>query len=290
MTPIVTPFKENEEIAWDLLEQHVDRLIGKGVHCLSPCGSTGEFESMSFDEVIEVYKVVVNKAAGRVPVLGGLGGRSTREAIQMVRAGEKAGLDAALVLPPYYYGFDDEEIYQYYKDIAEATNIIIMLYNNPGKTKVDVTPPLVARLSKIPNIRYIKESSADQRRIRDIIDLTNGEIVVIGGWDSLEGEALLTGALGVVSGGSNCVPEIPVRLWELTEAEKWAELVVYYREVRPILALLEDEGRLAAWIKAGAALRGWDCGVPRRPYFPATTEEIDRIRKMMNQVGIKTVK
>jgi len=136
ITPMVTPFKEDEEIDWELLDQHVEFLIAKGVHCLAPTGSTGEFESLTFDEVIGIYQAVVKKVAGRVPVIGGMGGRSTRESIAMARAAEKAGVDGLLVLPPYYYGFNQEEIIAYYQQIADSTSLLIMLYNNPGKTKV----------------------------------------------------------------------------------------------------------------------------------------------------------
>jgi 4-hydroxy-tetrahydrodipicolinate synthase len=287
ITAMITPFTEQEEIAWGLLDQHVDYLIDAGVHCLAPCGSTGEFEALSFDEVIGVYKAVVKKTAGRVPVIGGMGGRSTREAVRMAKAAESSGLDGLLVLPPYYYGFNEEEIIGYYRDIAAATNLVIMLYNNPGKTKVDLVPRIVARLSEVPNIRYIKESSADVRRVKDILQVTNGKVTVIGGWDSITLESLLMGAKGLVSGGSNVVPEILVKLYDLVVQTKYREALDYYDKVRPFLALIEDEGRLAAWIKAGMRLRGRNGGFPCKPYLPATKEEIGRIRSAAQRAGIE---
>ena len=286
ITAMVTPFTEQEEIAWDLLDQHVDYLIGSGVHCLAPCGSTGEFETLSFDEAIGVYQAVSKKAAGRVPVVGGMGGRSTREAVRMAKAAEKAGLDGLLVLPPYYYGFNEEEIIGYYRDIAGATKLVIMLYNNPGKTKVDLVPRMVARLSQVPNIRYIKESSADVRRVKDILQATDGKFTVISGWDSITLESLLMGAKGLLSGGSNVVPEVMVKLYDLSTQAKYKEALDYYNGVRPFLALLEDEGRLSAWIKAGMRLRGRNGGFPRKPYFPASDEEISRIRTTARKAGI----
>ncbi len=289
ITPMVTPFKETEEIDWNLLDKHVDFLIEKGVHCLAPTGSTGEFESLSFDEVVGVYNAVAKKAAGRVPVIGGMGGRSTREAIAMAREGEKAGLDGLLVLPPYYYGFNQDEIMTYYKQVADSTSLLIMLYNNPGKTKVDVLPSMVAALSKVPNIRYIKESSGDIRRIKEIIERTDGSLVVIGGWDSIFLESLLMGAQGMVSGTSNTAPEVLVRLYTLAAKGAYADALELYNTVHPYLSLMEDTGRLAAWVKAAARLRGQDCGYPRRPYAPITKPEIEQIRVGMKTAGVQLV-
>ena len=289
ITPMVTPFKEDEEIDWELLDQHVEFLIAKGVHCLAPTGSTGEFESLTFDEVIGIYQAVVKKVAGRVPVIGGMGGRSTRESIAMARAAEKAGVDGLLVLPPYYYGFNQEEIIAYYQQIADSTSLLIMLYNNPGKTKVDVTPDMVARLSRVPNIRYMKESSGDMRRIKEVIERTDESFIVIGGWDSIFLESLLMGARGMVSGTSNVAPEALVRLYSLVEEGAYAEALEYYKAVHPFLSLMEDYGRLAAWVKASLRLRGQDCGYPRRPYAPISPEEVERIRSGMKTAGVPLI-
>ena len=289
LTPMVTPFKENEEIDWELLDKHVDFLIDKGVHGLTPNGSTGEFESMTFDEIVAVYNAVAKKVAGRVPIIAGMGGRSTREAIAMAREAEKAGLDGLLALPPYYYGFNQDEIITYYKQVADSTNLLVMLYNNPGKTKVDVTPPMVVALSKVPNIRYIKESSGDIRRIKEIIERTDEDFVVIGGWDSIFLESLLMGAQGMVSGTSNTAPEILVHLYDLASSGAYKEAIELYKYVHPYLSLMEDTGRLAAWVKAALRLRGQDCGYPRRPYAPIAAGEIDQIRIGMQTAGVPLV-
>jgi 4-hydroxy-tetrahydrodipicolinate synthase len=285
---LVTPFTNSGELAIGLLEEHVDYLIAAGVDCLAACGSTGEFEALSFDERIEVYSAVARRAASRVPVMGGVGGRSTREAILMAGAAETSALDAILVLPPHYsgYEFNDEEVFGYFEDIANSTSLTVMLYNNASKSRGGISPRLVPRLAKIPNIRSIKESSADIRRVQDILQATHDGITVISGWDSIVLESLLMGSQGLFSGIANVVPEVLVTLYNLTVQKNYEEALTYYRKVRPLLTFFEDEGRLAAWLKAGMKLRKHDGGYPRKPYLPASDAEIAQIKQALVNAGI----
>jgi 4-hydroxy-tetrahydrodipicolinate synthase len=285
---LVTPFTLSGELVPHLLEQHIDYLIDMGVHALAACGSAGEFEALSFDELVQVYRIVVERAGSRVPTIGGVGGRSTQEAIRMIRAAEACGLDAVLVFPPHYsgYEFNEEEILAYFSDIAAATHLVVMLYNRPGRTTVSLPPHLVARLAELANIRYIKEGTADIRYVGNILQATHEDIVVVSGWDSIVLESLLMGAKGLFSGIANVVPEILITLYNLTVQKNYEEALTYYRKIRPLLVLLEDKGRFVAWLKAGMRLRNRDGGFPRKPYLPASEAERMQIRQALIDADI----
>jgi 4-hydroxy-tetrahydrodipicolinate synthase len=285
---LVTPFTPTGDLALDLLENHVEYLIESNIHGLGVCSSAGELDALSFGELVEVYRAVARRSAGRLITIGGVGGRSTREAIQMAKAAETSGLDAILVLPPRYsgYEFNEEEIFHYYKDVAQATPLPLILYSCQGKTKVCLPPHLVARLAELPTIRYLKDDTADIRYVHDILQATRNDLSVINGWDSIVLESLLLGACGTYSGSVNVVPEIFTTLYHLVMHKNYEEALVYYQKIQPLLALLEDRGRFAAWLKAGMRLRKRDGGLPRKPYLPANDIEIELIRNALLNAGI----
>lgn len=284
---LVTPFSHTGTLEPHLLTEHIDYLLEQGVHALAVGGSTGEVEALSFEELMSVYKLTVKHTRGRVPVVGGIGGRSTREAIHMAKAAQACGLDAFLVFPPHYFGyeFSEEEIFHYYCDVASATTLPVILYNWQGKTRVSLPPDLVARLSELPTIRYIKEATADIRYVQHMLQATQNHITVICGWNSIVLESLLMGAQGMFSGAANVLPEVMITLYRLTTSHKYEEALHYYQQVRPLLVLLEDQGRFVAGLKAAMRLRGRDGGFPRRPYLPASDGEIALIKQALIKTG-----
>jgi 4-hydroxy-tetrahydrodipicolinate synthase len=288
---LITPFSHTGTVELQLLTEHIDYLLTQGVHVLAVGGSTGEFEALSFDELMRVYQLAVEHTQGRVPVVGGIGGRSTQEAIQMAEAAQVCGLDALLAFPPHYFGyeFSEEEIFHYYHDVASATSLPLILYNWRGKTRVSLPPGLVARLSDLPTIRYIKEATGDIRYVRYILQATQNRIVVLSGWNSIVLESLFTGSQGVFSGVANVLPEVMITLYRLATSHRYEEALQYYHQVHPLLALFDDQGRFVAWLKAAMRLRGHDGGFPRRPYLPASDAEIALIRQALVQTHLLKV-
>ncbi len=285
---MITPFDSEGRVDHATLEKHASFLFRKGVAGLCACGSTGEYDALSQEERISVYKsaAAVAKRHGGF-TLAGCGGMGTWETLRLVKAAEEAGCDGVLVLPPYYYGFGREEILAYYREVAGSTSLPVMIYNNPGKTKIDVNPEMVAELADTcPNIRYIKESSADVRRIMELSYASGGKVTVFSGWDSITLECLFAGAAGILSGGANCVPDVMVKLYTLIQGRKYDEALAYYRKIRPLLVLLEDHGRLSAWIKTTVRILHHDVGQSRLPYLPTTADEEARIRKTLGEVGL----
>ncbi len=288
ITALITPFSHTGTIEQHLFTEHIDYLLEQGVHALAVGGTTGEFEALSFEELMSVYTLAVEHTRGRVPVVGGVGGRSTREALSMATAAQTCGLDALLVFPPHYFGyeFSEEEIFHYYHDVASVTPLPVILYNWRGKTRVCLPPELVARLSELPTIRYIKEATADIRNVLHLLQATQNRITVLSGWNTIGLESLLMGAQGMFSGAANVLPEVMVTLYRLTTAHRHEEALQYYRQVRPLLVLLEDRGRFVAGLKAAMRLRGRDGGFPRRPYLPASDEEVALIKQALSEAGL----
>ena len=181
-TVLVTPFTA-DGLAVDVpgLKRLVDWQIEQGIHGLIPLGSTGEFLSMTMAEQEMVMEVCIKQAAGRVPVLIGTGAEWTDEAVMKARLAESLGADGVMVIPPYYSTPTPDELFEHYRKIGEAVSFPIMIYNNPATANVDLTPEIVARLARIDNVRYIKESTLEVTRVRDIIELCGDKMTVFAG-------------------------------------------------------------------------------------------------------------
>ncbi|GAB1475530.1 4-hydroxy-tetrahydrodipicolinate synthase [Bacillota bacterium] len=285
---VITPFGKDGNVDYEMYKKHASNLFDKGASGLCIGGSSGEFEALSYEEVMEIAKTAVAVAAERNGyVIAGMGGRSTAEAIRYAQAYEKIGVDLLLVLPPYYYGFTREEIIQFYLDIAASVKIPLMIYNNPGKTHVKITADMIAELAeKADNIKFTKDSSEDVRMIYEVIKQTGGKVTVFAGWDSIMLESLLMGAEGVFSGGGgNIITAEVVALYNLAMAKDYEGAMKQYHKIRPLLELVEDHGRLAAWLKAGVKLTCYDVGVARKPYALIREDELAQLTNCLKEMG-----
>ncbi len=229
-------------------------------------------------------RIVVEQAAGRVPVVVGTAAENTNDVIRYTRDAEALGADAAMVLTPYYCWINEDEIFAHYQRIAEATSLPIMLYNHPASTVLDMKPPLVARLAEIDNIAYIKESTTDIRRVYQINDLCGDKITVFAGY--LGYESFMVGAEGWVSVCANILPRKSAELFELAvdRNDKDAAWVVF-KELVPVIDFLGDHLYVHG-MKAAFKLLGRDMGDPRPPRLPLRPELVAPLRKVMTDVGL----
>ena len=212
-TVLVTPFTaDGAHIDVAALRRLVEFQITEGIHGLIPLGSTGEFLSLTRDERNEVIETVIDQARGRVPVLVGTGAEWTRDAVELSREAEALGADGVMVIPPFYSVPTEDELYVHYKAIGDAIGLPVMIYNNPATANVDMLPETVARLSAIPNVRYIKESTLDVTRVRDIVRLCGDRMTVFAG--VLGYESFFLGAAGWVAVCSNVIPKLSAELFE----------------------------------------------------------------------------
>ncbi|PWJ21864.1 dihydrodipicolinate synthase family protein [Jannaschia seohaensis] len=282
-TVMVTAFDAEGRLDLDAQARFTDWQVREGIHGLIPLGSTGEFLSLTPEERRAVAKCVIDTVAGRVPVLIGAGAESTDEVIDNVAMAEELGADGTMIIPPFYSTPTWDELIHHYGRIGEAAKTPVMIYNNPATANVDLTPPLVAELSKLPRIDYIKESTMDVTRIRDILDMSDGRMTVFGGIMGFE--SFVEGAEGWVAVGSNIAPAKLARLFTLTaDDEDYAAARALYREVLPVIRLVAGQ-RYVSGSKAALDMMGMPMGAPRPPRLPLPEAELAEVRAALEAVG-----
>lgn len=284
---MITPFEKDGGVAETRLRDFVDWQIDQGIHGLIPLGSTGEFLSMTDAERRQVATAVIEQAAGRVPVLIGAGAENTDDAIRYAREAESLGADGVMIIPPYYCLPTDDEIFEHYRRISDAISIPIMIYNNPNAANVDMQPELVARLSNIENVRYIKESTLEVTRVRDIIRLCGDKITVFGG--VLGFESFVDGAAGWVAVGSNVMPREFAALYEATVVEKDLDKARgIYAHILPVIDFVFGH-RYVGGTKTLLREMGRDMGIPRPPRLPSPEDDIAWARSIVNELELANV-
>lgn len=208
MVAIATPMHGDGVVDFESLDTLVDFHLENKTDVIIPAGTTGESATLDHDEHCEVIKRVVQRVNGRVPVVGGTGANSTWEAISLTRCAAEAGVDACLLVTPYYNKPTQEGLFQHYKKIAEEVDIPQILYNVPGRTACDMLPETIARLSKINNIIGVKEASGDLSRGIKIKELCGPDFMVVSGEDFQAMESILAGGQGVISVTANVAPRL----------------------------------------------------------------------------------
>ena len=265
-TVMITPFTEDGALDLPALRDFVDWQIEQGIHGLIPLGSTGEFLSLSDEEHVAVAETVIRQAAGRVPVLVGTGAEDTREVVRLSRRAEKLGADGVMIIPPFYSTPTDDELFHHYKTVGDAIGLPIMVYNNPATANVDLKPALVARLAEIPNCLYIKESTLEVTRVRDIIRLCGDRMTVFGG--ILGFESFVEGAEGWVAVASNLAPGPLAKLFSLVaDEQKLLEARELYLRYLPLIEFVGGQYYVAG-TKALLRHMGRPVGAPRPPRLP----------------------
>lgn len=284
MPPIPTPFAQDYSVNEEGLRGLIEYLIEGGVHAIIPLGSTGEFAKLSMDERKRVLKVSIDQTAGRVPVIAGTAAVATSEVIELSQDAQEAGADGLQIVSPYYGKINETEVFEHFRQIAESVSIPVLIYNNPVTSGIDISPELLSRLSEVPNIEGVKEATSDSRRIRRIISFAGDRLSVFVGTDDnvLEGFAL--GAKGWVSGTGNLIPRQAVALYEAAVVRNDIEKArALYYEMGDLCDKIETDAFVQN-IKAGLEMIGIDAGPPRPPFLPASEEDRQEIRAMLDQL------
>ncbi len=208
LVALVTPMQGDGRVDYDSLRRLVDFHAREGTDGIVSVGTTGESATLDFDEHIEVVRRTVEFAAGRLPVIAGTGANATREAIELTRAAKAAGVQACLLVTPYYNKPTQEGLYRHYRAIAEAVEIPQILYNVPGRTGCDMLPETVQRLAGIPNIVGLKEAKGELPRIRELLDCVGERMDIYSGDDATACESILMGCKGDISVTANVAPKL----------------------------------------------------------------------------------
>ena len=206
MVAMITPMTPDGGVDEPALNQLVDFHLQEGTDAIVAMGTTGESATLSFDEHIAVVRSVVERTAGKIPVIAGTGANSTREAIELTEAAKKAGADACLLVTPYYNKPTQEGLYLHHRAIAEAVSIPQFLYNVPGRTACDMDVETTSRLSEIDNIIGIKDATGDMQRAREILQNTADDFILLSGDDATAMEQILIGGKGGISVTANVAP------------------------------------------------------------------------------------
>jgi 4-hydroxy-tetrahydrodipicolinate synthase len=206
VTPMVAGVAPDTGLDRDSLARLVEFHIENGTSAIVAVGTTGESATLNEAEHCEVIRQVVEMARGRIPVIGGTGSNSTLEAISLTRCAREAGVDACLLVTPYYNKPTQEGLFLHHQAVAEAVDIPQILYNVPGRTACDMQPETVARLARIPNIIGIKEATGDLERLRRIRKLCGDKFLLLSGDDATACEFMLQGGNGVISVTANVAP------------------------------------------------------------------------------------
>lgn len=205
---IVTPFKANGEVNYEKFAQLIEDQIAGGTDAIIVCGTTGESSTLTHEEHLDVIKYCVEKVAGRIPVVAGTGSNCTETAVYLSTEAEKFGVDALLLVTPYYNKATQNGLYKHYKTIAESVKIPCILYNVPSRTGCNIAPETAVRLcTDIENIVGIKEASGNISQIVKLMSLANGKVDLYSGNDDQIVPLLALGGKGVISVLSNVAPK-----------------------------------------------------------------------------------
>jgi 4-hydroxy-tetrahydrodipicolinate synthase len=284
-TVMITPFDADGEVDVKALGDLTEWQIRQGIHGLIPLGSTGEFLSLSEEEKRLVADTVIQRAAGRVPVLIGTGAEDTRDVVRLSRQAETLGADGVMIIPPFYSTPTDDELVHHYRWVAEAITIPIMVYNNPATANVDLKPELVARLAEIKGCDYIKESTLEITRVRDIIRLCGDKLTVFGG--VLGFESFVEGAEGWVAVASNVAPGPMAKLFSMVADEgKVFEARAHYLHWLPIIEAVFGQYYVGG-TKSLLNHMGFAAGQPRPPRLPLPEETDRRMKALVERFGLQ---
>ena len=268
---LVSPIDSAGRIKTDVLGKLSDDLIKAGVHGVTPLGSTGEFAYLNREQRETVVRVTIEAAHKRVPVIAGVASTSTADAVEQARTYQSLGADGILAICEAYFPLKDAQVEAYFRAVADAVDIPVVLYTNPNFQRSDLTFDVIGRLSEHPRIRYIKDASTNTGRLLSIMNRAPN-MKVFSASAHIPAAVMLIGGVGWMAGPANIVPRQSVKLYNLCRAQKWPEAMALQRELWRINEAFA-RFNLAACIKAGLQIQGYDVGDPVPPQAPLSAED-----------------
>lgn len=278
----ITPFKaEDQEVDFDALTITLNALLEHQCDAIAPLGSAGESAYLSWQEWQQVAEKSIEVVNHRVPVILGISELTTTMAIQKAKKAEELGADVIMVMPISYWKLTDQEIYDYYQQIAAATKLPMMVYNNPATSGVDMSPELIAKMfQEIENICMVKDSTGDIQRMHKFHELTQGKLPFYNGCNPLALEAFCAGASGWCTVAPNLLGKLPNQLYQAAKNGDLALAQSLFYKQLPLLRFIV-QGGLPKTIKAGLNELGFSVGDPRKPLQKANPSEVNQLKSLM---------
>lgn len=261
---LVSPVDTDGRVLDDVLGRLVDHLVNQGVHGLVPLGSTGEFAYLSWEQRKRVVEVVIEANAGRVPVVAGVAATTTSDAVTQAREFEKMGVDGVLAVMQLYFPISDPGIVGYFTSVANAVTCPVVLYTNPKFQGGQLSLDALTQLAQVPNIDYLKDASNNTGHLLTVLNQVGDKLQIFSASAHIPLAVMLIGGVGWMAGPACLIPRQSVRLYELAMARRWDEAMELQRDLWRVNQVFAKYS-LAACIKAGLKLQGFDVGDPLPP-------------------------
>ncbi len=283
---VTTKFNDDESLDLEGFAFNLNAQIEAGIDGIIIGGSLGEASTLDFEEKLTLLKKGLATSNGRVPVLLNIAERRTAEAIRQAQEAEAAGADGFMLLPPLSYGASDDEVVAYFKAVAKATALPIVIYNNPVDYKIMVSVSMFQELLEFPNIQAVKESTRDLTNVTRMKNAFGDRFKILGGVDTLALECQVAGSDGWIAGLVNAFPRETVVIYKLVKAGRLAEALAIYRWFMPLLEL-DIHPKLVQYIKLAEVATGLGTAKTRAPRLALEGEELQRIQAIID-AGVKS--
>jgi len=281
---LVSPVDQSGEVDAEVLTRLCDDLIQAGVHGLTPLGSTGEFAYLSWPQKRGIVEVVTAAANRRVPVVAGVASTTIGDAVAQAREYERLGCDGILAILESYFPLTEEGIFSYFKEIASAVSLPVVIYTNPNFQRTDLNLNVIERLSRIENIQGIKDASTNTGRLLSILNRVEGRMQVFAASSHIPAAVMLIGGAGWMAGPACVAPRQSVELYELCKQGEWGKAMERQRRLWRLNQVFAKYN-LAACIKGGLQLQGYPVGEPLPPQDPLPPEGIEEVRGVLTAIG-----
>ena len=285
----VTPFSQDGRIDEEGLRMITNYLIQNGVHAIMTTGGNGEFPHLLREERKKVTRIVVEVVKGGVPVIACSAACGTMEAILLTKDSEKAGADAAIITPPYYYILSEECLYGHFVEIATNVSLPLILYNNPSYTGNNLSPALVTKLATVDRIIGLKQSNPDLGQLAEIIRLTDNEFPVLTGIDSQFYPSLCVGSKGIFSTAACIVPKQMVRLFEAFTKGDHETALATHQILQNLNRFLDYDPGYVTPCKEAMEMLGLPAGPVRKPLRPLNEQQKNQVRQALADLGLLTL-
>jgi 4-hydroxy-tetrahydrodipicolinate synthase len=281
---LVSPVDADGNIRTAVLAKLCDDLIKAGVHGLTPLGSTGEFAYLDREQRALVVRTTIEAAQRRVPVIAGVASTSTADAVAQARAYQRLGADGILAILEAYFPLSDAQVESYFRAIADALDIPVVIYTNPQFQRSDLSLDVIARLAPHPRIVAIKDASTNTGRLLSILNRCGDAIDVFSASAHIPAAVMLIGGVGWMAGPACIIPRQSVELYDLCKQQRWTEAMQLQRRLWRVNEAFARYN-LAACIKAGLQIQGYDVGDPIPPQAALTADQRKAVEGVLRELG-----